>query len=143
MRLRERFSATEWTAFVIVGVLSIWTMPSAVYGVASVTLWFGLSATLGDTSDKRRDLQWLSAAIMCAAAALVAMYLPALRMFGLRAFTANPTIAASTWPGFVAEMPGGVRDVFNGWAAGVPFVIGAGLVVLACVGVVAVFRRPS
>jgi hypothetical protein len=128
--LRERPSMAKWTAVVVVATLGMWTVPVMLYAATGLALWFAVSAYVGDTSERRRDLIRVGLATVAVAVLTTLCYAPILVRGGATPLVWNQWVKPGPWSAFLAELPGGMSGVLRAWRMGMPLIVA--IVALAC-----------
>ncbi|MBX0289911.1 hypothetical protein K3G63_05640 [Hymenobacter sp. HSC-4F20] len=127
-----RFQRLGWGAFVLTGVLGLYTIPTYAYPLVSLGLWLAVVFF--------RRQQWAGLAALAGASTLVGLgtlllYAPVICVSGLRALAANSYIApqslAAFWQSYALYLLKPARELFGHEQLSAPGFVGLLLAVLA------------
>ena len=138
--LRRHDSVAGWVIFAVLGTIGAYTIPTMVYGFATVALWLLLSALAGDLSVGRRPfLIRLTAAVVGAGVATAALYATILLQSDLATILASPTVATKvrrlSWSAFLEGNLAKVVDTWHRWTSDWPIVLRVALLAAFLVSV--------
>jgi hypothetical protein len=129
-----------WAAYVAVGALGVWTVPTMLYPLGGVSLWFAVTAWRADAAGApvSRNAQFARVVLATAAACAIGLllYAPILRRSGLVALNGNAFVTPSTFAVFFSELPKGISDTARLFLVGTAWPVTIVLVICAVAGVV-------
>jgi hypothetical protein len=121
--LRRTDSAAGWALFAGLGTLTLYTIPTGLYALATVVGWLLLEAWAGDlTVAPRRFVLHLAQAVAATALLTAMLYAPILiRTDLVTLITSNPIVAVKVSPvplrGFLVGNAGRAVDTWGRWAS--------------------------
>lgn len=126
--LRRRDNAAGWVLFAALGAIGTYTVPTMIYGFATVALWLLLSALAGEISMGRRAfLSRLATAVAGAGVVTAALYATILLQTDLASILASPTVATKVrrlaWGVFLEGNLGKAVDTWHRWTSDWPVVL--------------------
>ena len=126
--LRSRDNAAAWVAFAALGALGIYSVPSGIYGFATVALWLLLSGLAGEApAGVRPFLARLGAATAGAGIATVVLYAPILLRDELSTILGNQLIANKvqgvSWAAFLEGNRVKAIDTWARWTLDWPILL--------------------
>jgi 4-amino-4-deoxy-L-arabinose transferase-like glycosyltransferase len=130
LRLHRGAPPTEWFTFAIIAALGLWTVPTMLYPLGAVALWFALSTLV---EGKRSELRRLAIALGIALALTAVAYSPVISREGLAAVTRNKFVASSPWLQFFEQLPDTLGEALSSWGLGLPAAASIALLVCALV----------
>lgn len=130
-RLRASSRPADWSAFILLGALGLYTIPVMLYPLGVVATWLLLSAGRARGDARRRLVVETLVACVAAGALALLLYLPIIRKAGLEALTGNKFVQPSPWPVFLADLPRHVAETLVTWVSPLPW--WGGLVLLIAV----------
>jgi hypothetical protein len=121
---RRRCGAWEWAGFTVLGVLSLFTIPTSLYFLGGVILWLGISALWNDTFEHKKSfLVKLVISSAAAGAITVLLYIPMVVRSGLKSVIANPMVESIPFRYFALGSLKLMADTWKSWTLEIPLVI--------------------
>jgi Dolichyl-phosphate-mannose-protein mannosyltransferase len=133
-RLVEHDDIGAWAAFSLLIALGMWTIPTMLYGAATVIVW--LAAAMALRHEIERIGRRLAPAVIGAAVITLVLYAPVLITAGPHALTRNEFVAPRTWGYFAHHLGPSLWHTAARWHRDMPLELSVVIAVLFVVGVV-------
>ncbi|MDZ7392535.1 MAG: glycosyltransferase family 39 protein [candidate division KSB1 bacterium] len=121
---KERANCAAWLLFAVVGALSLYTVPTMLYGVGVIGVYLVLCIATGRIAGARgqavRSLVWSTCAM---ALFTLLLYAPALIVSGLREMTSNPVYRRLPLGAFAQQFVRTLPGIWGLWHRDVPLVL--------------------
>ncbi|MDZ7339392.1 MAG: glycosyltransferase family 39 protein [candidate division KSB1 bacterium] len=121
---KERANCAAWLLFAVVGALSLYTVPTMLYGVGVIAVYLVLCIATGRIAGTRgqavRSLVW---SICAMALFTLLLYAPALIVSGLREMTSNPVYRRLPLGAFAQQFVRTLPGIWGLWHRDVPLVL--------------------
>jgi hypothetical protein len=122
---RLSHSSGAWKALVVISVAGLYTVPIMLYAIGGIWLWHGAQAwLLWRRSADRKLLECVTWHAAAAGMLTAMLYAPVMIGTGLGSLVANDWVTARAPAQFVSELPALLRDLWRGWHAGMPVLLG-------------------
>lgn len=113
--LKRREGWNGWVAFVVLGSLLFFTIPTSLYLYAGLLLWLALSLLLKDVENRKRFTLHLVSACAVTAVLVFLLYLPVIMRSGVSSVTSNPWVLPLAAARFLQGLAGNLAEAWHAW----------------------------